>query len=365
MDLFNTLFYFPSDYEHILVLFVLTLLFVVSLKKRSDNIDRLYLDKSYTQVLRGIACVFILMGHYESSVHFGLDYYPKGIGWFVRETTANIALAWFMFISGYGLTVSKSNIQHHLIACIKRCGKVFLPMFYVLMFSFVLYAVLPSKNGIDCIGDTVIPEELFMFTGEKSWDLSVLLNSPFEWYWYIWCILIFYCLFYISDYLSQKFGVLSTYFLLAFLTIYYILAFLILGPDLAHYYRLTWAFLFGHLFARWNALPTISKLLCLMVGLASFAQEGKLMILSFLLSVVGIYVCCLANKRYAINDKCKPLLTLGSISYFFYLIHRRVTWVLCCYVSVYDLCFWILVTTIISYLFYKLYSLYGIPKYLK
>lgn len=104
----------------------ITCSFLIGLKRKKEINRELVLDKNFSSVLKGIACIFILMGHYESTMHYPLDYYPKCLGWFIRLTTANVALVWFMFISGYGLTISKSKIDTPLYDLGRRCCKVFL-----------------------------------------------------------------------------------------------------------------------------------------------------------------------------------------------------------------------------------------------
>ena len=152
--------------------------------------------------------------------------------------------------------------------------------------------------------------------------MLVILFTPIKWYWYVWCIIMYYVIFYTADYLSKKYRMSSTIFLVCMLMLYYIVAFNILGPTLAHYYRLTWAFLFGHLFAKWNQLSQALRMGSVGIGLVSFYFESLFMILSFVLAILVLLWTSSLNKRF--DYKGKPLLYLGSISYFFYLSHRRI-----------------------------------------
>lgn len=256
----ESVFYFTSEYEHVAIVLILTVLFVMGLKKRSIKQEHagFNLDRQYSAALKGMACIMILMSHYEMMIHE--DALHRGIAAFVGCTASNMALVWFMFISGYGLTVSKSGISNHIRGVCERCSKVFFPMLFIFCISLFLYLFIPLNLPISAIKELVMPKELYIFNGIIPFDLRTFVIAPVKWYWFVWCILMYYIIFYLSDYLSQKYKVSSTYFLMGLLVVYYICAYHILGLSFAHYYRLTWAFFFGHLFARWHDLPLFTKL---------------------------------------------------------------------------------------------------------
>lgn len=345
---------FSSDYEHVILCVILLALFLIGLKRKKEKKRELVLDKNFSSVLKGIACIFILMGHYESTMHYPLDYYPKCLGWFVRLTTANVALVWFMFISGYGLTISKSKIDAPLYDLGRRCGKVFFPMLFVFLSSLFLFVILPEKANMSCPGDLLIPEELHMFNGKQDFEILKLFYAPIDWYWYVWCILIFYCCFYFSLFFSRKYNINTTILLIVLLGLYYTCAYILLGVSWGHYYRLTWAFLFGHLFAKRHELSLCITGLGLFLGGITFYVEDYIMILNFIISILIILLLSCLNKKY--EYKGKSLLFLGTISYFYYLSHRRICWVLCCYLNIYDLLFWVLLTILVSYILYWFYN---------
>lgn len=347
-----------SEYEHIVLLLILTCLFILGLKRRENSQDYsgFRIDKDYSGALKGIACVLILMSHYEQMIHNGHVHHlsqSTSITFLVGNCAYNIGLVWFMFISGYGLTVSKSGIKDHLLGTYKRCSKVVYPMLFIFTMSLLIYIILPGLLPLNYVEDYVIPQELYMLKGVMDFNIGTFLFAPIKWYWYVWCILMYYVIFYASDYLSQRYNMSMTVVLLLFLSIYYISTFNILGASLAHYYRLTWAFFCGHLFAKWKDIPLWLKLSGTILGLLSFHYESSIMILSFVIAIIIILIVAKLQKKFEFNSRA--LLFLGSISYIFYLSHRRIGWVVCCYLSTYDMLIWVMMTLIISSMLHKIY----------
>ena len=73
----------------------------------------LTIDLNMSKAMKGIACVFILLGHYgqrKAALMPDAGFISKAV-WM---STANIGLVWFMFFSGYGLSLKhmeKSEIM--------------------------------------------------------------------------------------------------------------------------------------------------------------------------------------------------------------------------------------------------------------
>lgn len=348
---------YTSEYEHLTILFLIVLLFILGLRKRTQKVPAIgfAIDKQFSGALKGFACVLILMAHYEQMMHLHQEDLPRGIAFIVGNTVSNIALVWFMFISGYGLTVSKSGIKHHAKGLYDRCSKVFYPMLFVFIVSLLIYIFLPGSLPESYQTVFVIPREFYMINGDVPFDVYTLLLSPIRTYWYVWCIMMFYTVFYFSDYLSQRFKLSSTWFLIILLTIYYIIAYNLLEPQYAHYYRLTWAFFFGHLFARWNNMPLGMKMTGGLLGVSTFYFESPIMILSFFTAIVVLLIVSKLQKWFSCESRALAL--LGTISYFFYLIHRRIGWVICCYTFKESVLFWTLIVLVISYILYKIYHM--------
>lgn len=120
------------DIENIVVLLALTVLFVSGLRKResplasTDFYHCLSIDLSLTTAIKGIACIFILIGHFGT-----MNYNDTGTGVVTKAihlTTANIALTWFMFFSGYGLSLKEYRPSHIKKEWCKRLKKTYLPL---------------------------------------------------------------------------------------------------------------------------------------------------------------------------------------------------------------------------------------------
>lgn len=99
------------DIEYIIILLILGLLFVFSLspRKSSGRIFILFtIDKKMSNAIKGIACVFVLMGHWATMRIVNNDLHLGGaVSVVVYYLSANIALTWFMFFSGYGMSLKR------------------------------------------------------------------------------------------------------------------------------------------------------------------------------------------------------------------------------------------------------------------
>jgi len=348
MDSLKNLFLYNSDIELAIIICALTLMFLFGIKKKQNDSGSHHLDKNTSFALKGLACIMILLGHYAGMAINSSADTPKTFGWYMYMTSANIALVWFMFISGYGLTISQNIIVNHSTTCLKRIAKVFLPMLYVFFISMLLYAFLPYPFTQEQANNFSIPEEIGMIPSNMAGNWKFILLGIVRWYWYPWCAIAMYICYYLSQYLSAKFKWNNTWTLLGTLTIYYFFAFYCFGPHFAHYYRLVWAFFFGHLFVRWTQLPRWQATLMLFITMLSTCHEGAYMIFSFFIAVAVIFLIVYLNKHYTINGKY--FLFLGGISYFYYLCHRRIVWPVLCMVNCHDVIVWTISTIPVAYL---------------
>ncbi|PWJ55900.1 MULTISPECIES: acyltransferase [unclassified Fibrobacter] len=353
------LFLYTCDYEYIVIFLVILILFIIGLKKKdlkSENRFTFSLDKNISSALKGISCLMILLGHFAQ---MQLDYTigdPKSLNSIVSWTLPNIALAWFMFISGYGLTKKNQDPNSLKKECLSRNLKVFLPMIATFCISLILYVILPIKFNNQEISFYHIPDEAVLIKRFCITDIPYILLGSIRWYWYVWCIIIFYTIYYTSIYISTHIfsGKKASWTLLFLLVLYYIAAFNILGQSLAHYYRLTWAFFLGHIFAQWRNLPICPKWAMILISLSSFIFENSHMIISFVLAVASLALCSAINKHF--DFKGKHLLFLGSISYFYYLCHRRISWIILCYLGIHDVLCWTVFSIVTAWLIYIVYN---------
>ena len=353
------MFNFTSDLEIVVIILILTALFFMGLTPRECNdSSRWTIDKNYSSLLKAFGCIFVLIGHYEANVHLNSGDITK-FGGIVYCTTANIGLVWFMFISGYGLSVSqKSNSL--LPQTINRLQKVYLPLLFVSVLTILLYLVLPAFDEDYSIRYTIPRLYHIMHNISEQNYVDILFGGLGIIDWYVMCIMMFYVIFYIARFLSRISAPLlgnqgETVFLFSLLFVYYLLAFHIAGAENAHYYRLTWSFLFGHLLARYSVLSRRLIILCIVGGLATFYFEHYTIIFSFIVAIIGLYICILLNRTKTYSKGL--LLSLGSISYFFYLSHERMTWVLVNLFGFHDVIIWILVTILVSVLCKSLYDM--------
>lgn len=228
------------------------------------------------------------------------------------------------------------------------------PMLVCFCVSILLYMLLPFRFNLDESKVMHLPKEIYLF---HNWtgDILYVLTGMFRSYWYVWCILMYYVLFYTSSFLSKRLNISMTNVLLLLMFAYYIASFNIAGESYAHYYRLTWAFFCGHLFATMEKMPKSRFALYVAICiLPSALFEARYMNFSFVLSVLVLLFISFLNKRFVF--KSKILLFLGLISYFFYLVHRRIAWVVCCYLGIDGVVPWIFVSLIVSILVYGLYN---------
>lgn len=98
-----------NDIEFLVLLALMAFFFLTGLKKRDKALEGRFtgIDLPMTTALKGIACVLILMGHFVSR-RMGIEEQTR-ISMLVYRTTANVALAVFMFFSGYGLSVKRTS----------------------------------------------------------------------------------------------------------------------------------------------------------------------------------------------------------------------------------------------------------------
>lgn len=347
-----------SDFEIPFIILLLVVLFFFGLNTRVKKESIGWgIDRNYSSVLKAIGCVLVLVGHYEAHIHLSNDDLSK-LGGLIYCTTANVGLVWFMFISGYGLSLS--NMPGHILPiALRRYSKVYLPLLFISVLSLCLYAILPVPDEAYLERYTVSKLLMVMHNVTSQNIIDAIIWGVGLIDWYVMCIIMFYTLFYIARYLSRTIGVLrsaqgETIVLSFLLLLYYIIAFQVAGYENAHYYRLTWAFLFGHLLARYKSISRSLLIICIVCGFATFCFEHYTMIFSFIVAILGLYICI--NQNHTKTYSKGPLIFLGTISYFFYLTHGRISWVILNLMGNHDVILWILLTIVVSFLCKKIYD---------
>lgn len=349
-----------TDYEYLLILGFLVLSFFFGLRKKTSGDEGksgfFCVDLEMSTAIKGIACVLVLMGHFAQR-NFSSDL-PFGVSKIVWYTTANIALSWFMFFSGYGLTLKDIRVCQLKNDIKMRLVKIYYPLLYTCVISMVVYFLLPDKFTLEEINKLFLPREIHdikNLTLSNSGYMIMDLFGLFD--WYVFCILIFYTFYYLACFLSFK----TKWNITAILTVcmfgYFLFAYNYFGTERAHWFRYPWAFMLGHIIAKRktkqtsNAISCLSMLLflCCVLYLKEWSQLFSYLIAMVLLGVFGAL-----NKNY--TYKGFLLSSLGTVSYFFYLSHVRIGYPLLVYMSSKSVILWILISYTIALVltfFYK------------
>ena len=332
-----------NDLEFVTIFVIIFFLFLIGLRKKVEcSNNKIYgIDLPLSTALKGIACVLILMGHFVN-LRMGAGIKQTLFSRLIYFTTANIALTIFMYFSGYGLSVKKlcgggiSNI------CIKRLKKVYFPLLVTCIVTMLIYATLPIKFSSEEIALLRIPKDIELLHDFTPANLFILLPHLFGWRdWYVCCIIIFYLMFYLSQYLSLDKSINQTWLLWLMFIGYFVLAYFYFGPSEAHWYRYCWAFFLGHVHAKVVKTNKIERgdIIMLALLLSTMIIESRFMIISYLMAIIILTVCIEINRKYEMDSRI--LAYMGSISFFFYLSHIRIGYIFVSYLNFYSVIFWI------------------------
>lgn len=339
-----------NDYEYLIILAVLLLIFVTSLRPKSGGGKCFDIDLPTSSALKGIACVFILMGHWANmrirpgGFHPGIDI-SKCIWLF----SANIALTWFMFFSGYGMSLKRIKAGEYFARWRSSMFKIYVPCLLASVVAFLLYMLLPDKfSPEESVSLWLSPNIYIMHHLASDNNIASLLWSFFSGNgsWYVGCIIMFYTFFYSASYISEKKRWPFTLVLAIFFLIYFIAAYFYFGPSQAHYYRYCWTFLFGHAVATRTRLSwTVATISLITVG-----TENWVLHMSYVMAIIGLCLVSALNTRYSVHGK--SMLWMGSISYLFYLSHESISYVLITYLNIDSVIVWILFSTMVASILY-------------
>lgn len=197
------------------------------------------IDKAMSQALKGIACVFILMGHWGQR-KFDMDM-PWGLSKVVWQTTATTALVWFMFFSGYGMSLKQIKSDEYLGKWWKSIKKIFIPCLLTCVIFLAMCAILPDSYTLAETKQLWLPKEIHLLHDLNSFSVVALLPSLLGGGdWYVYCILMFYTIYYCVTYLSEKLNCNQTIMLGCAFIVYWFCAHWYFGPEQGHYYRFVW-----------------------------------------------------------------------------------------------------------------------------
>lgn len=345
-----------NDIESLALLAMMGLLFLLGLKRRESVVEGKYtgIDLPMSSVLKGIACVLILMGHFAAR-KIAIDDASR-ITFMVYRTTANIALALFMYFSGYGLSLKKPS-GGYLTTWYKRIKKVYIPMLLTCVVAMVLYAVLPVKFSLEESEMLSVPKDIWILHNFSPKYLKTLLPHLFGWKdWYVFCILIFYSIFYLSQSLTRSNPANQTWMLWLMMVAYFAFAYFFFGKAEAHWYRYCWVFFLGHVHGKMVLSSKVNKLdvIMLISLMVTVLFESRYMLISYFVAMLIILACILLNKRFTMNSRI--LAFMGGISYFFYLSHERICSLVMTYTNTYSVIMWTMTTIIISLFLSRFYN---------
>ena len=351
-----------TDFEFIILFLLVAIFYIVGLRKKQGSEKQKYggIDLSMSTALKGIACVFVLMGHFVT-LRDNVDDFTI-FSRLVQLTTANIALAIFMFFSGYGLTIKTDN-SVGVIIWFKRIKKVYLPLFLSCVAAFLIYALLPEKFNPEEAANLRISQDINYIHHFSLSSLKVFIPHLLGWKdWYVFCIMIFYSLFYISQLLTHNKPANHTWLLWLMMLVYFVLAYCFIGLTEAHWYRYCWAFFYGHVYGKIVKSQVVNRwdLLMLLIMLGTTLLESWFLILSYFMAFLLLYVSARINRSYYMESRV--LAFMGCISYFFYLTHIRIGYTFISYLEIHSVLLWVMITVIISWCLTYLYNYMIKPK---
>lgn len=347
-----------SDLEYLFIFIVFFNLFIFGLKKREkcictlrETLNFFIIDKDTSIAIKGLACVFVLMGHYGTRLISSGDDVGM-ITKVVTHTTANIALAWFMFFSGYGLSLKSSIADRIGGIWISRLRKLYFPLSFVCLIAAVMYLLLPELP-LGVISSWY--DIMHHISANNIWAIIYQTLGLSD--WYVVCIIYFVSLFYLAIYIAKKTGYNLSLILGTLLLCYIGVAYWFYGLPQAHYYRYPWAFMLGHLVASHNRNSHKVNVVLLIVFFLTWGLLDKFSILSYLIAILVLAGFGFISNRY--EFKGKVLSYLGGLSYFFYLSHERVGWPLIILSGIEhkSMILWVVLTLLCSIVLQKAYNL--------
>lgn len=277
------------------MVFVLVLLLIFILWKFKffgKDFNSAYLDKGQTDALNGIFIFIVLISHMRG-------YLPAITGdWAVAQfcsTLGQMMVTSFMFISGYGCTVSYLKKGSPYINAMPR------------------NRILPVLLNFDIA--VLIYWLLMHFVFKKTFSAGIIIASLFGWEsignsnWYIFAILCLYIIFYISFkfFGKSKFGILLS---LVFLTLVFIKVVECFKGSAHWFYDTAFCFTFGVFYAYykdkiWEVVTAsnIRYLSLLAFFLAAFIY----------MNITGFGYSALYFNMYAVCFVCLMILVMMKV----------------------------------------------------
>lgn len=341
------------DIEYLIIYAVLAFLFLMGLRPKKqkwgggESKPLFMIDLPMSQAMKGMACVMILTSHWGLKRFGGVNDLGH-ISKIVWSMSAQIALVWFMFFSGYGMSLKQIEKKDIFGKWKRSCLKVYVPCLFVCIVAFCLFAILPDNISESTRTALGIDEDIHILhnlTWNGIWQ--ILPNLFGHEFWYVECILIFYSIFYLACWLAQKYQVDMTWILALFFVGYFFFARWFWGAQGAHFYRFCWTFMFGHAVAKRTRLSWAVFVFFL---LTTLVEKGLMNV--YLWATVGLLTVSLINNKFEMRGR--GILYLGAISYMFYLSHIRIGYHILTYLHIDSIIVWTIIATISSALLYEI-----------
>lgn len=178
-----------------------------------------------SHAIKGMACILILLGHY-ANMRISPNF--SAISKIVWMFSSNVALTWFMFFSGYGLSL-KDNLnikdawKHSIL-------KIYLPSLFVGICASLMYIFLPATLTHTDVVTLHINENLYLLQHFSLNVLSEIVKSLLlgNGSWYVVCIMVFYSIFYLGLYISKCKNINLSIILGVLFLIYFVFAFFLM-----------------------------------------------------------------------------------------------------------------------------------------
>lgn len=356
-----------SDIEYLVLLAAFVIGLCLSLKRREvvgnpqwgGVISWFTIDKDCSVLAKAFACVFILMGHFANrDIRMGVN---TVLDTAVYYTTANVALAVFMFFSGYGLSLKDYQSCSLIKEWFHRFKKIYFPLLFIGVIYVIICFLLPDKFSMEIVQGRNLPKLIHELSNFNSNSWPVLSKALFGYTdWYVVCILYFYTFFYVAQFVAKRTGLNFTIILSVIMLLYFLAAFFVYGWEEAHFFRYPCAFVIGHLIAKHNRFNVkrkerIMDVVITFVFLATVAFHGVRWLIYYALALVFLYFFSRLSRYFEVKRN-SILFVLGTVSYFFYLSHERICYTLMYYMGIDDLLFWVVFTGFTSYLLWFVYK---------
>lgn len=294
------------------ILFIIILL--LSVHKKTSCINDAYnniLNTNYTTPIRGIAIFIIMIQHliffiylYHNSV---IQFYHEKVVLFFVCIFTNIAVGFFLFLSGYGNWFSIKKYENKCLWIINKLVKLYIPVGILVLLSYILASILNLY-------------ELFphWWTAIRNFcTLSVVMWS----FWYLKVQALSYVILFIVVKYFEKYKIQA---LIAFF-ICYLIIMISLGVD-SKWWFTSLCFPLGCLVAKYKDLY-IEKynkiniwvyftLICLLIFMQFLLKQDSFVVF------ISLLACIIMTKMSSFCElKSKILNYLGKYSLELFLIH--------------------------------------------